>query len=301
MNADRERLAERVDALLAEGADPAKFLELAREVMQLRPLPYELMHKLARGHLGPQLSGEAWQKKRGPLLEAMREHGRPSARTGDPTHPVGRAVAAILDALPHFHRWNIAPEEALCSLEARYGPDAPPELRFLLPPGFADGRAGAYLSLATGVVILDEQGNLRQMAEALRDAISHEATGSRLDDHLRLSDVIDLLWMETRPLELREVENLLRELADRVVAGSAVRFSPYEGPRYRAALCMHLGDCANPVATGGVLRAWPGMVEGTGAAHVRMHLEVWASVTSGTRVEFRSFPSIRLDSSQDPA
>jgi hypothetical protein len=63
---------------------------------------------------------------------------------------------------------------------------------------------------------------------------------------------------------------------------------------------MHLGDCANPVATGGVLRAWPGMVEGTDAAEVRLHLEVWASVISGTEVQFRGFPSIRLGSS-DPA
>jgi RNA polymerase sigma factor (sigma-70 family) len=301
MNADRERLADCVDALLAEGADPAKFLELAREVMQLRPLPYELMHKLARGHLGPQLSGEAWQEKRGPLLEAMREHGPPSARTADPTHPVGRAVGAILDALPRFRRWEITPEEVLHSLEVRYGPDAPPEPRVLLPPGFQEGRPSAYLTLRTGIAVLDEQGKLRPIAEALRDAISHETAASRLDDHLRLSDVIDLLWMETRPLELREVENLLRELAGKVVAGSAVRFSPYEGPRYRAALCMHLGDCANPVAAGGVLRAWPEMVEGTDAAEVHMHLEVWASVISGTRVEFRSFPSIRLDSSQAPA
>jgi hypothetical protein len=47
--------------LLAEGADRATFLELAKEVMQLRPFPHQLMHKLAKSHLGPQLSGDQWE------------------------------------------------------------------------------------------------------------------------------------------------------------------------------------------------------------------------------------------------
>jgi len=42
-----------------------------------------------------------------------------------------------------------------------------------------------------------------------------------------------------------------------------------------------------------------GMLEGTGAVHVRMYLEALASFMSGTEVEFRrfSFPSSSLDSS----
>jgi len=60
-------------------------------------------------------------------------------------------------------------------------------------------------------------------------------------------------------------------------------------PRCRAAFRMHLGDCASPVATGGVLHPWPGMPEGIGAVHLRLYAEAWASVMSGIRVEFREF------------
>ena len=69
--------------------------------------------------------------------------------------------------------------------------------------------------------------------------------------------------------------------------------------RYRSVPRMHLGECANPVATGGVLQAWPGMVKKTSAIHVRMYLEVWASVLSGGQVAFRRFPSFSLDSLND--
>jgi hypothetical protein len=83
-----------------------------------------------------------------------------------------------------------------------------------------------------------------------------------------------------------------------VIAGSAVRFSAYEAPCYRAVLRMYLGDCANPVATGGVLQASPRYVEGTCA--VRVYLDVWASLLSGSLVEFRNLPSFSLDSSKGP-
>lgn len=185
-------------------------------------------------------------------------------------------------------------------LVARYGPNSPAEPELLLPPGFAEGRSSAYIRVASGLVIVDENGELKDMAAILREDPSEKTSAGRLDQRARSSDVIDLNWLETRPLELREVELQLRELAGKVVADTAVRFSAYEGPRYRSALRMHLGECANPVATGGVLQPWPGMVEGTSAIHVRMYLEVWASVMSGGQVEFRSFPPFSPDSLNDP-
>jgi len=187
------------------------------------------------------------------------------------------------------------------SLVARYGPDSPSEPEPLLPPGFAEGRSSAYLRLAGGILIVDENGNVCDTGEVLRECLSEETETRRLDQRTRLSDVIDLTWMETRPVELREVELQLRELAQKVVDGAAVRFSACEGLRYRAALRMHLGEYAKPVATGGVLQPWPGMLEGAGAVHVRIYLEAWASFMSGTEVEFRSFsfPSSSLDSSQE--
>ncbi|MHC4406934.1 MAG: RNA polymerase sigma factor, partial [Planctomycetota bacterium] len=239
MEPDRARLAERIDALLAEGADQATFFELAKEVMQVRPFPRDLMHKLAKSHLGSQLGGERWEKTQGRVLQALREHGGPSARTADPNHPVGRATSAIIEALPHFQRLEVAPEEIIGMLVARYGPNSPPEPEPFLPPGFAEGRSVAYLRLASGLVIVDERGRMKDMRELMHENISRKVVNSRFDQGARLSDVIDLTWMETRPLELRDVELQLRELAGKVAAGPAVRFSAYEAPCYRAALRMH--------------------------------------------------------------
>jgi hypothetical protein len=61
---------------------------------------------------------------------------------------------------------------------------------------------------------------------------------------------------------------------------------------------MRLGDCENLAASGGVLQASPRHIEGTSAVHVRVYLELWASVISGTHVDFRSFPSFSLDPSK---
>jgi RNA polymerase sigma-70 factor (ECF subfamily) len=290
MNTDRETLAGHIDSLLAEGADQATFFELAKEAMQLRPYPHDLMHKLVRSLVGSQLGGEGWEKMRGQCLEAMRQYCRPSARTADPSHAVGRAVGAILKALPSFHRWEIAPDEVMGSFEALYGPSSPPEPQFPLPPGWAAGRSGAYVRLTRGIVLLDENGAMMNMAELLREDISQETLGRRFEQNARLADVIDLTWMEARPLELREVEFQLRGLASKVAAGSSVRFSAHEEPRYRAALRMYMGDCANPVATGGVLQAWPGMAKGADAAHVRIYAELWASVMTGAPVDLQPFP-----------
>ncbi len=306
MNSDCVRLAKRIDAMLTEGADKTMFVELAQEAMQLRPVPHDLVQKLYKALFASQFTGKKKEETRGRIHQALQEHGRPSARTADPNHAVGRAAQGIIEALPRFQRWEIPPERIVDFMTDRFGPDGPPEKECLLAPGFVEGRSGSYLRLTSGLVIVDEQGHLQDVGTLLRKSISRKTAKSQPDSNAKLSDVIDLSWMETRPLELREVESQLRELAHKVVGGVAVRFSVCEEPRYRAALHMYLGDCANsgdcanPAATGGVLQEWPGMVEGTSAAHVRIYLETWASVMSGTQVEFRSFPWPTLDSSEGP-
>ena len=72
------------------------------------------------------------------------------------------------------------------------------------------------------------------MAATLHEALSEKTSAGQLDQRARLGDVIDLNWLETRPLELRDVELQLRELAGKVVADAAVRFSAHEEPRYRS-------------------------------------------------------------------
>jgi hypothetical protein len=113
---------------------------------------------------------------------------------------------------------------------ARYGPNSPPEPEPFVPPEFVEGRSCAYLRLASGMVIVDQRGRMQDIRELLREDISPQAINRRSDQGARLSDVIDLTWMETRPLELRDVERQLRQLAGRVAADSAARFSFYEAP-----------------------------------------------------------------------
>lgn len=281
-------LAERIDRLLARGGDSKELLEVWGLAVQQRPYPYELLHKLAKGYLGPRLTAERWDKTRERILQALHEHGQASPETSIPTHPLGQAVLRIVEAFPGFDRWEITPEEVMNSLVARYRPDAPLHSRFLLPPGFAEGHSGSYLRLARGVVFLDENGGILDVMNLLHRA--NEAKPGRFARRARLSNIIEVTWMEARPLELREVELRLTDLAEKVLPGMSVRFTPSNETRYRSALRMQLGECARPAGTGGVVQEWPGMAEGTSTAHIRLYLETWASIMSGAQIEFQHLP-----------
>lgn len=63
----------------------------------------------------------------------------------------------------------------------------------------------------------------------------------------------------------------------------------------RAALRMQLGDDPIPAAVGGVLNRWSILPEGVVVALVEIHLEPWASIRSGQRIELAKgtpFPSL---------
>ena len=102
----------------------------------------------------------------------------------------------------------------------------------------------------------------------------------------RMSDVLDFAWMAAEPIELRAVQEWLEGLTATVLPDSTIRFVPYDEPRYRAALRLHLDPVVSPAAVGGVLAAWQGQPPGVNAAHVRFFLEPWATVLSGQVVEF---------------
>jgi hypothetical protein len=102
---------------------------------------------------------------------------------------------------------------------------------------------------------------------------------------VRFSDALDLTrWLPT--LELLSVQELLENLSSAVLANMQVRFSPYDEPRYRAALQLHVGHTAARAACGGVLTEWPGRPPGVRAAHARIFLEPWAAARSGQIVDF---------------
>jgi hypothetical protein len=85
------------------------------------------------------------------------------------------------------------------------------------------------------------------------------------------------------------VQELLEELITAVVPNTTMRFVPYDEPRYRAALRLHLDPVVAPAAVGGVLAAWQGRPPDVDAAHVRFFLEPWATVHSGHAIEFNRF------------
>jgi hypothetical protein len=105
----------------------------------------------------------------------------------------------------------------------------------------------------------------------------------------RMSDVLALMWMRADTIELRAVEELLRQLSGVIAPQVPVRFLPHEEPGYRSALRMQLGDILIPAAIGGVLNPWPNMPEGVSAACVQIYLEPWAASQSGQVIELAHF------------
>jgi hypothetical protein len=214
-----------------------------------------------------------------------------SDRVADPNHPVGAIAAAIRKALPEFQDWTLDADagEAAARFFTGVG-----EYR-VLPPGFAEGRPGAFLRATRGLVRVSETGSMQSIYQLLQDSPDEHSFRTAKDD-MRISDVLDLTWMAAGPLELRSVQALLERLTSLLLSSQEqVRFSPYEEPRYRAALQLHVGDdggrggCSVRFAHGGVLAEWPGRPHGVDAAHLRIFLEPWATVQSGCVVELRRY------------
>ena len=107
-----------------------------------------------------------------------------------------------------------------------------------------------------------------------------------------MSDVLDFTWMAAETIELRAVQELLERLTAAVLPGAAIRFVPYDEPRYRAALRLYIEDHVSPAGVGGVLAGWQGRPPDFDAAHVRFFLEPWATVVSGQVVELDRVPAL---------
>jgi hypothetical protein len=243
MNEKREREIERLRGMFESG----EVYEALRDSLALRPPARELIAALQR----PPLDSAVMAR----LL-------RPSRQASDPNRPVGAAAAAIRLALPEFVEWTHEVGEAPW------------------PPGFAEGRAGAYLRTARALVMADS-GSVYQQ---LRDSVDAESFTAAMED-ARLSDVLELTWMTEGPLELRAVQQLLERIASNLLPEKPVRFLPHDGPRYRAALQMEIVGVAARAACGGVLAEWPGQRKGNGAAQVRIFLEPWATALSGKAIQ----------------
>jgi RNA polymerase sigma-70 factor (ECF subfamily) len=282
MDEERKRDIERFKAMMDRG----ELYQALRGSLALRPVPSELADKFL---------GQIWPlPDTGFLREAAKRLLLPSDRASDPAQPTGAIAAAIRKALPHFQDWNLDAAEAAVR-RVTFKSDRAGRLRNFLPPGFAEGRPGAFVRASRALVRLTESGSIEGIYELLQESPDEQTfrqsfRGAR--EHLRISDVLDLTWMTAAPLELRSVQELLEGLTSAVLPGVQVLFSPYDEPRYRSALQLQLGDVPARAASGGVLAPWPGQPNGVEAAHLQIFLEPWATAQSGRVVELDSLPEL---------
>jgi hypothetical protein len=211
-------------------------------------------------------------------VQRLRQLLRPSDRASDPNHPVGSIAIAIRQALPEFQDCQQDPGQAAERFLTFTG-DRRDRIQAMLPPGFAEGLSGSFVRASRAILHTSENGPARSVYQHLQDSPDERSFRTGMNN-IRMSDVLDLTWMVTGPLELYSVQEMLERLCAAVLPGVTIRFSAYDEPRYRSALQLHVGEVADRGAYGGVLAEWPGMAQGVGAAHVRLFLEPWATVRS---------------------
>ena len=274
MNEEREREIERLKRLIdnADGGNTEPLYQALRQSMALRPPPNELIDLFMRHQPDKEM-----------VRETARRFTGPSDRVSDPSHPVGALAFAIRQALPAFQEWSINFVEAAENIFSFKG-EHRDRVQALLPPGFVEGRPGAFLRTTRALLLHRDNDSVRTTYQLLQDCADHETFRVGMSD-ARLSDVLDLTWMVEGALELRSVQNLLERLIADVLPGTPIRFSNYDEPRYRAALQLRLGDVSTPGAHGGVLAEWSGHPSGVTAAHLRIFLEPWATLRYGKPVQ----------------
>lgn len=296
MNEERGRHIQRLKTLIDDG----ETYQALRASLALRPPPSELIGLFIQRHVASTNDSQdvaGSEDPRESVRQAASRFTGPSNRATDPNHPVGAMAAAMRRALPDFQEWPLDAGEAAARLFT--GSVAYPDrLQAVLPPGFADGRPGAFLRVTRGLLRLKEDGAVQSIYQLLRDS-PDEGNFRDARGDMRISDVLELTWMVAGPLELRSIQELLEHLRSVFLSREQVRFSPYDEPRYRSALQLHVDGRSARFAHGGVLAGWPGRPEGVDAAHLRIFLEPWATVQSGDVVEFHRLPEMPSGTTRD--
>ena len=279
VNEERERQIERLKHLIDnDGAgDTDAFYKALREAMALRPPPKELIGSFIRRQTdsAPGANEDFIERVR----ETARQFTGPSARALDPSHPVGSIALAIRQALPDFQDWPLDVGAAAAHFFTFIGDDRE-RMKALLPPGFPEGRPGAFLRATRGFLRPTDNGGAQTTYQLVQESPDTQTFRAGMNG-VQISDVIDLTWMAAGTLELRSVQELLERLSAAVLPRTSIRFLNYDEPRYRSALQLQFDGVASPAANGGVLARWAGHPEGAEAAHVRLFLEPWATVRSG--------------------
>jgi RNA polymerase sigma-70 factor (ECF subfamily) len=272
----------RVQALLSSDTSPGELYDVMRRLLVRRPVPYQVLATLVRG-----LATRASKKDLAAGVRRLMR--RPDGPLFDDPGPVGEAARVLRAALRDFQDWTPADETLLRAFPnfLRQDGEAMSVEPVLLPPGFSAGEPGRHVRSTRGLLFGGEGGPVTDMAELLlgSGSLASFTHGMR---RVWISDVLDVYWIDTRPIELAEVESWLTALASQVAQGAEGHCTVQMGIRYRTALRLAFSGDPRPAAIGGVLAGWPGAPEGITAVHVRLYLEPWAQVRWGQPVEAQS-------------
>ncbi|MHC4646033.1 MAG: RNA polymerase sigma factor [Planctomycetota bacterium] len=284
---ERGQILQQFREAMNEGIHSEAFHQVMRQALRLRPVPREMFRDFLQRHWAKKrVKGPMAREKQRMLREVLGRIYAPSQRARDPNHPVGAVSQAIRAALPEFRDWQIDMSEVDFSQAARQMLEGK---SFSMPSDFAEASEASYISAMQAWLVQDEDGSVLTTYELMQNKDTKDALTAQMGQGSALSDSLRLIWKRLRPLELREVEGLLRRLSSAIAPATPAHFHPYDEPRYRAALRMQLGENPIPAAIGGVLNPWPGLPERVSVASVLLYLEPWAAAHTGQEVELAPF------------
>lgn len=293
MNPQREQILRQLKDALKESTDEENLYKLIRQALRLRPVPNELLKDIKQKYWASKkqkFSTPMPVEKERALREVMSRIYHHSQRAQDPNHPVGIVTNAIREALPEFQSWqpNWSKVDIYRMVRSIFKGD---EEGFtpLLPPDFTESVHRAYISATRTFLLLDEDGSVCTSYEMMQKNDSMDALKKQIKQGKRLSDTLSLLWKKPETIELKAIEDLLRRLSKAIIPATQIHFSPYEEPRFRAALRMQLGDNPVPAAIAGILNPRPEIYGKGNIASAIIYLEPWAAAQSGQTVELSDF------------
>lgn len=289
MNRNHEQILRQLGDAIAEGPDTEAFYQAMRQVLRLRPFPDKMLREVMRKHWAPKLEKAMIDPEKNRMMrKLMSVVFSPSERAANPNHPVGAVVGAIRAALPEFQEWQPDMSQISYSKEVRQLFEGK---SFTMPPNFLEESSVSYVTTMRTWLVQDSDGSICTTSELMQRKATRKELQTQMRDGKRLSDALRLYWKKPDPLELREVEDMIRRIVEAIVPETPVHFTTLDEPHYRAALRMQLADNPIPAAMGGVHNRYPllGLPDGVSVASILICLEPWAAAKSGQIVELADF------------
>lgn len=271
--------------LVNKGRDSTDSLQVIKQVLQLRPLPYELMAKFLKQHshtAKKMATLEGREEVRHRSHKVMEFLSKPSDRSLNPAHLVCKVANAIRTALPEFKERQV--DVSLAAQRLVQGLSGNLDSLYL-PPELSEGIPGSYMYLTRWSLFQADDGSLQTMYSLVQNKDAKNLNDKLFINNGRLSDVLVLMWLQSCKIELREVEELLLRLSKVITSKIPIRFISHDEPSFRSALCMQFEDIPIPAAIGGPLNSFPNTPEGISIARVQLFLESWATAQSGQVIE----------------